>query len=97
MSSLEVSEKLLCGALVKHRILLIKLALNTAIGLEAFQKEQILTLTECLKKIELLLLLQDDIKNISEISCMYWHRVVFPLYFGSINRYQRNFNGLSVC
>lgn len=92
-----MSEKLFHGAVVKYRQLLIKLALNTAIGLQAFQKGQLLTLTQHLKKIELLRILQDEIKNISEISCMYWHRVVFPLYFKNINKQQRHFNGLSVC
>jgi len=97
LSSLEVSEKLLHGALVKHRPLLIKLALNTAIGLQAFQKGQLLTLTQYLKKIELLRILQDKIKYISEISCMYWHRVVFPLFFKNFNKQHKCFNGLSVC
>lgn len=92
-----MSEKLLHGAVVKYRPLLIKLALNTAIGLQAFQKGQLLTLTQHLKKIELLRILQDEIKNISEISCMYWHRVVFPLYFKNINKYHKDFNALSVC
>jgi len=97
LSSLEVSEKLLHGALVKHRSLLIKLALNTAIGLQAFQKNQVSTLTQYLKKIEVLQVLQDNIKNISEISCMYWHRVVFPFYFKNFNKQHKHFNGLSVC
>lgn len=92
-----MSEKLFYGALVKHRTLLIKLALNTAIGLQAFQKNQVSTLTQHLKKIELLRLLQNEIKNISEISCMYWHRVVFPLYFKNFNKQHKHFNGLSVC
>lgn len=96
LSSLEVAEKLLYGALVKHRPLLIKLALNTAIGLQAFQKGQLLTLSQHLKKIELLRILQDKIKYISEISCMYWHRVVFPLFFKNYNKQHKSFNGLSV-
>lgn len=97
MSSLEVSEKLLHGPVVKNRSLIIKLALNTAIGLQAFPKGQILIITQHLKTIELLQSLQDEIKNISEISCMYWHRVVFPLYFKNIKKQHNNFNGLSVC
>lgn len=97
MSSLEVSEKLLHGPLVKNRALLIKLALNTAIGLQAFPKAQVLTITQHLKRIELLQTLQDEIKSISEISCMYWHRVVFPLYFKNIKKKHNHFNGLSVC
>lgn len=97
MSSLEVAEKLLHGPFVKNRPLLIKLALNTAIGLQAFPKSQILTITQHLKKIELLQSLQDEIKNISEISCMYWHRVVFPLYFKNIKKQHNHFNGLTVC
>jgi len=96
LSSLEVSEKLLHGPLVKNRPLLIKLALNTAIGLQAFPKAQILNITQHLKRIELLQLLQDEIKCISEISCMYWHRVVFPLYFKNIKKQHKHFNGLSV-
>lgn len=84
------------GPLVKDRHLLINLALNTAIGLQAFQKGQLLNLTQHLKKIELLGLVQDKIKNISEISCMYWHRVVFPLYLKNVNKQHKNFNGLSV-
>lgn len=97
LSSLEVSEKLLLGAFVKHRPLLIKLALNIAIGLQAFQKTELLEpLTQYLKKIEHLRLLQDEMKNISEISCMYWHRVIFPVYFKNMNQCT-NFNGLSVC
>lgn len=91
-----MSEKLLHGAAVKHRPLLIKLALNTAIGLQAFQKGQLFILTQHLKKIELLRILQDEIKSISEISCMYWHRVLFPLYFKNINKHNKNFNALSV-
>lgn len=96
MSSLEVAEKLFHGSLVKNRLLLIKLALNTAIGLQAFQKAQIITLTQHLKSIELLQLVQDEIKKFSEMSCMYWHRVVFSLYFKNINKQHRNFNSLSV-
>ncbi|CAI6354546.1 unnamed protein product [Macrosiphum euphorbiae] len=95
LSSLEVSEKLLHGPLVKNRPLLIKLALNTAIGLQAFPKAQILSITQHLKRIELLQLLQDEIKSISEISCMYWHRVVFPLYFKNVKKQHKHFNGLS--
>lgn len=71
--------------------------MNTAIGLQAFQKGQLLTLGQHLKKTELLQNLQDEIKNISEMSCMYWHRVVFPLYFENIIKQRNNFNGLSVC
>lgn len=97
LSSLEVAEKLIHGPLVKDRQLLLNLALNTAIGLQAFQKGQLLTLTQHLKKIEHLRLIQDNIKNISEISCMYWHRVVFPLYLKNVNKQHKNFNGLSVC
>lgn len=82
---------------MKHRPLLIKLALNTAIGLQAFQKGQLLNLTQNLKKIELLRIVQDEIKYISEISCMYWHRVVFPFYFKNFNKQHKCFNGLSVC
>ncbi|XP_025203475.1 WASH complex subunit 4 isoform X2 [Melanaphis sacchari] len=96
LSSLEVSEKLLNGPLVKNRQLLIKLALNTAIGLQAFPKTQILTITRNLKRIEFLQSLYDEIKSISEISCMYWHRVVFPLYFKNINNQHNHFNGLSI-
>jgi len=81
---------------VKNRPLLIKLALNTAIGLQAFPKAQILNITQHLKRIELLQLLQDEIKSISEISCMYWHRVVFPLYFKNVKKQRKHFNGLSV-
>lgn len=92
-----MSEKLLHGAIVKHRPLLIKLALNTANGLQSFQKIQFSNLTQNLKQIELLQLLQEEIKNITEISCMYWHRVVFPLYFKNINKQYKHFNGLSVC
>jgi hypothetical protein len=96
LSSLEVAEKLFHGANVKHRLLLIKLALNTANGLEAFQKAQLLNLTEHLKNIDLLQLLQDKIKNISEMSVMYWHRAIFSLYFQSINKQHKNFNSLCV-
>ncbi|VVC44144.1 Hypothetical protein CINCED_3A019506 [Cinara cedri] len=95
LSSLEVAEKLIHGPLVKNRQLLLNLALNTAIGLQAFHKCQLLILTQHLKKIELLQLVQDKVKNISEISCMYWHRVVFPLYFKDVNKQHKSFNGLS--
>ncbi|XP_050529563.1 WASH complex subunit 4 isoform X2 [Daktulosphaira vitifoliae] len=95
MSSLEVSEKLLCEANMNHRLLMIKLALNTAVGLQAFQKGELLSLSSHLKKIELFCYLQDKINFISEISCMYWHRVVFPLYFKNVYKEHRNFNGLS--
>lgn len=96
LSSLVVSEKLFHGALVKNRPLLIKLALNTANGLQAFQKPQIITLTQHVKTLELLQGLQDEIKKFSDMSCMYWHRGVFSLYFKNINKEHRNFNGLSV-
>lgn len=96
MSSLEVSEQLFHGALVKYRPLLIKLALNTAIGLQAFQKGDLLVLSQNLKKIEFLHSLQNEINNISEISCMYWHRVVFPLYLKNFYKQHKHFNGLSV-
>lgn len=72
--------------------------MNTAIGLQAFQKCELLEpLTQYLKRIELLRLLQSDIKHISDISCMYWHHAVFPVYFKNINKEYTNFNGLSVC
>lgn len=96
LSSLEVAEKLFHGANVQHRLLLIKLALNTANGLQAFQKAQIINLTEHLKSIDLLQLLQDKIKKISEMSVMYWHRAIFSVYFQSINKQHKNFNSLCV-
>ncbi|XP_050426323.1 WASH complex subunit 4 [Adelges cooleyi] len=95
MSSLEVSEKLLHESKMKHRFLMIKLALNTAVGLQAFQKGELLALSKRLKEIEHLYLLQDEMNNISEMSCMYWHRVVFPLYFKNVYKTYKNFNGLS--
>ncbi|KAG1671599.1 WASH complex subunit 4 [Nymphon striatum] len=81
LSALVMIEKALSGPGTKERLLIARLGLAMTTQLKCFKDEEYEKFQNNLKKIETICYLRKKLKVACDSGFLYWHRVVFPIYF----------------
>ncbi|CAI9722200.1 Hypothetical predicted protein [Octopus vulgaris] len=84
LSALVLAENALNGPGTKERILVATLALSVGTKMRAFRDDEITSLTELLKKLEIITKLWESLRCATDCSFMYWHRHIFPIYLSDM-------------
>ncbi|CAE1304616.1 MRT43 [Acanthosepion pharaonis] len=80
LSALVLAENALNGPGTKERILIASLALSFGTKLKVFRDDEITSLSDTLKKLQVITRLWENLRMATDCSFLYWHRVIFPIY-----------------
>ncbi|XP_055882277.1 WASH complex subunit 4-like isoform X2 [Biomphalaria glabrata] len=84
LSALVLAEAALHGPASKERRLVVKLAMSVGTKMKSFKDDELQSLDDTLRRLDLISELQVKIKEACDCSFIYWHRVVLPLYLDDL-------------
>jgi len=80
LSALVLAESALNGPGNRERRLVIKLATAVGTKMKAFKDDELLSLHDTLRKLDIISDLRARVRSACDCSFIYWHRVVIPIY-----------------